>query len=242
MEVRCLNGNLDRGPPGSQRPPRAPCSPDRPPGEAGGTDVTWNAAQGPADGARVCPPASTAPARLRRPRGAAKRRRQAPRCEPDHRSSPHMTWLTTPDGIRLHYEIEGDGPPLVLHLGAGCDSELWRAAGYLEPLAKSYRCVLFDHRGHGRSDRPRGAEANHINRYVGDVVALLDHLGLERVAFWGYSNGGTVGLKVAQEHPNRISALVGSDGISHTTPKQIAEIVARRVPEFREYGWTKLIE
>jgi len=119
-----------------------------------------------------------------------------------------MAFLTAPDGARLHYAVEGDGPPLVLHLGAGCDSDLWRAAGYLEPLATTYRCVLFDHRGHGRSDRPRGADANQINRYVGDVVALLDQLGLERAAFWGYSNGGTVGLKVAQEHPTRINALM----------------------------------
>ena len=152
-----------------------------------------------------------------------------------------MAFLTAPDSTRLHYAVEGGGPPLVLHLGAGCDSELWRAAGYLEPLAKTYRCILFDHRGHGRSDRPLGAAANHINRYASDVVALLDHLELERAAFWGYSNGSTVGLKVAQEHPTRISALVGSDGMSKATPEQIAEIVARRVPEFREHGWTKLI-
>ena len=50
-----------------------------------------------------------------------------------------------------------------------------------------------------------------------------------------------VGLKVAQDHPRRIAALIGSDGLSQTTPEQIAEIVARRVPEFREYGWEKLI-
>src|ERR1700737_261755 len=152
-----------------------------------------------------------------------------------------MAFLTGSDGARLHYEVEGDGPPLVLHLGAGCDSQLWRAAGYLEPLAKTYRCILFDHRGHGPSDRPRGAAANHINRYASDVVALLGHLGLARAAFWGHSNGSTVGLKVAQEHPTRISALIGSGGVGKTTPEQIADIVARRVPEFREHGWTKLI-
>jgi pimeloyl-ACP methyl ester carboxylesterase len=152
-----------------------------------------------------------------------------------------MPFVTAPDGTRLHYNIEGDGPPLILHMGAGCDSELWRAAGYLDPLARSYRCILFDHRGHGRSDRPRGAEANHVNRYVADVVALLDKLGLERAAFWGYSNGSTVGLKVAQDHPTRLAALIGSDGMSETTPAQIAETVAREVPEFREYGWERLI-
>src|ERR1700686_2581565 len=153
-----------------------------------------------------------------------------------------MAFLRSPDGTRLSYEVEGDGPALVLHLGAGCDSELWRAAGYLEPLAKSYRCILFDHRGHGRSDRPRGAEANHINRYVAEVVAVLDQLGLEHAAFWGYSAGPSVGLKLAEENPTRISALIGSGGLGKATPDQLREMVARRVPELREYGWQKMLD
>jgi len=152
-----------------------------------------------------------------------------------------MSFVAAPDGTRLHYEIEGDGPPLILHLGAGCDSGLWRAAGYLEELANSHRCILFDHRGHGRSDRPRGAQANHINRYVADVVALLDHLGLERASFWGYSAGISVGLKVAEDNPTRISALIGSGGLGRATPDQLREILARRVPELREHGWDKML-
>lgn len=152
-----------------------------------------------------------------------------------------MSFLAAVDGTRLYYEIQGDGPPLILHLGAGCDSGLWSAAGYLEPLAKSYRCILFDHRGHGRSDRPRGPEANHINRYVADVVALLDHVGLDRAAFWGYSAGISVGLKVVQENPTRISALIGSGGLGKATPDQVRDIVERRVPEHRDFGWEKLL-
>ena len=152
-----------------------------------------------------------------------------------------VPFATAPDGVRLKYEVKGDGPPLVLHLGSGCDSTLWGSAGYAEPLSNSYRCVLFDHRGHGESDRPRGAEANHIDRYVADVIALLDHLELERVAFWGYSSAVGVGLKLAQEHPTRISALVGSGSVSERTQEQIVEMVARGVPEIREYGWEKVI-
>jgi len=152
-----------------------------------------------------------------------------------------MAFLTAADGARLHYKIEGEGPPLILHTGSGCDAELWRAAGYVDSLATSYRCILFDHRGHGLSDKPRGPEANHINRYVADVVALLDHLGLEHAAFWGYSAGISVGLKVAQENPTRITALVGSGGLGKTTPEQLCQIVARRVPELREHGWEKML-
>src|SRR6266568_6111604 len=119
-----------------------------------------------------------------------------------------MPFVTAPDGVRLKYELAGQGPALLLHLGAGCDSSLWDAAGYVGPLSVSYQCILFDHRGHGESDHPRGSEANHLDRYVADVLALLEHLGIERTAFWGYSSGVSVGLKIADEHPARMWALV----------------------------------
>jgi len=48
------------------------------------------------------------------------------------------------DGVRLHYEVEGDGPPVLLHLGAGCDAYLWRAAGYVGALSaqRSSSCLI----------------------------------------------------------------------------------------------------
>ena len=152
-----------------------------------------------------------------------------------------VPFLTSPDGVRLKYELEGSGPPLLLHLGAGCDSGLWQAAGYLEPLSKSYQCILFDHRGHGESDHPRGVEANRIDRYEDDVVALLDLLGIASAAFWGYSAGISVGMKLADDHPSRVRALIGSGGMSETSPTEYAEFVGRLVPELQEYAWEKMI-
>src|ERR1700737_3780085 len=119
-----------------------------------------------------------------------------------------MPFVTAPDGVRLHYELEGNGPPLLLHLGAGCDCDLWRAAGYVEPLAKKYQCILFDHRGHGTSDRPREVAANHIDRYVDDVGALLDHLRMDWVHFWGWSNAMFVACAVAERFPARVRSLI----------------------------------
>jgi pimeloyl-ACP methyl ester carboxylesterase len=58
-----------------------------------------------------------------------------------------MATFTAPDGVRLRYEVEGEGPALLLHLGAGCDAGLWRAAGYARRLCGSFRYILFDHRG-----------------------------------------------------------------------------------------------
>ncbi len=91
-------------------------------------------------------------------------------------------------GVRLFYEIVGDGEPVVLHTGAGGDRTMWRHAGYLDEL-RDFQMVLFDHRGHGQSDKPRILEAHRLEVYVADVVALLDHLALPRAAFWGYSDG-----------------------------------------------------
>ena len=154
-----------------------------------------------------------------------------------------MPTFTAPDGVRLHYEVEGSGPPLVLHLGAGADADLWRAAGYVEPLSRAYSCVLFDHRGHGQSEHPTGVAANHIDRYADDVVALVEHLGHSRVFFFGWSNGMTVGLKVAHQHPRLFEAQVLFGGMSRrAAPDQILESTKQRLAAMREKGWRYILD
>ena len=154
-----------------------------------------------------------------------------------------MAFFTSPDGVRLHYEIEGSGPPLILHLGAGCDSDVWRAAGYVVPLAKSYTCVLFDHRGHGKSDHPSSIEANHIDRYADDLAALVEHLGHKSVAVFAWSSGVTVALKAADEHPGLFDRLVLSGAIGRrATQEQIEKGVAERLPLMRQKGWWYLLD
>ncbi len=145
--------------------------------------------------------------------------------------------------MRLCYEIEGDGPPLILHVGAGCDADLWRAAGYLEPLARSYTCVLFDHRGHGKSDHPTSVEANHIDRYADDVVALVEHLGHSRVSYFGWSNGIQVGLKAADLCPGIFDSLILLGAIPpFRTPEQLLAANPGRLAALRERGWWAVIE
>lgn len=154
-----------------------------------------------------------------------------------------MAFFTSRDGVKLHYKVEGSGPPLVFHLGAGADSELWRKAGYVGPLSRSYACVLFDHRGHGESDHPAGVEANHIDRYADDVAALVEHLGYSSVAFFGWSNGFTVGLKAADVRPEMFDALILFGGIGRrATQEQIEASIAERVPLMREKGWSLILD
>lgn len=111
--------------------------------------------------------------------------------------------------VRIYYEIEGRGPPLLLHTGAGGDLEIWREAGYPAGL-EGFRLILMDQRGRGRSSRPGRVEDHSMFHYAEDVVAVLDEAGVESAGFWGYSNGMHVGLAVGSLHPQRLRALIGT--------------------------------
>lgn len=123
-----------------------------------------------------------------------------------------MPFVSATDGTRLYYETVGTGPPLVQTGGAG-DGSMWRDAGYVGPLSSSYQCILFDHRGHGQSDRPRGRESHSVQRYANDAVELLDQVGVQRAGFWGYSQGWMIGLALAALHPERVVGLLGTGAI-----------------------------
>lgn len=109
----------------------------------------------------------------------------------------------------IHHEVEGEGFPLFLHTGGAGDLRMWRMAGYVDGL-HGYRLVLLDHRGRGRTPP---ADSYTPAELAADVVEVADALGLERFAFWGYSQGARVGYELAATHPSRVAALVGSGGI-----------------------------
>jgi pimeloyl-ACP methyl ester carboxylesterase len=110
--------------------------------------------------------------------------------------------------VALWWEDSGPAEafPVILHTGGAGAGSMWQSGGYVERLA-GFRLVLFDHRGHGRSDRPAGVAAHRIEEYVADVSALAAAAGLDRYAFVGYSFGGAVGLRLAARDA-RMRALV----------------------------------
>ncbi|HEV8191111.1 MAG TPA: alpha/beta hydrolase [Ktedonobacterales bacterium] len=143
-----------------------------------------------------------------------------------------VPYITNAD-VKLYYEVEGEGPPLVLHTGGGGAGSMWRDGGYVTGLT-GFQCILFDHRGHGRSDAPETLESYRIEHYVTDVVSVPDALGLSRSEFWGYSDGAQVGYALAAAHPERVAALValGTTGdADRMTPaeRMEAEDLARRL-------------
>ncbi|MHC3370011.1 alpha/beta fold hydrolase [Rhodococcus aetherivorans] len=97
--------------------------------------------------------------------------------------------------------IESDAgagsPSLLLAHGSALSSAIWRGFGYVRPLRERYRLILPDLRGHGRSDKPHVPDAYAMDLIVGDVLAVLDAAGTERVHYLGYSFGARVGLSLA---------------------------------------------
>ena len=111
-------------------------------------------------------------------------------------------------GIHIHYQIEGEGPPLVLQHGFTGNIKRWYLAGYVDALKPNYQLILVDARGHGASDKPHDPAAYTLPLHVGDVIAVLDALHLNKVNFWGYSMGGHIGFGMAKYAPKRVHALI----------------------------------
>jgi pimeloyl-ACP methyl ester carboxylesterase len=91
------------------------------------------------------------------------------------------------DGIRIHYQVEGDGPPLVMQHGYTDSIETWYELGYVDALKKGHRLILVDARGHGASDKPHDTAAYANDLRVADIVAVLRELNIPRADYFGYS-------------------------------------------------------
>jgi len=111
-------------------------------------------------------------------------------------------------GLQIYYEVIGNGPPVVLHHGTMGSSEIMKLDGYVDALSDNFQVVLFDARGHGKSDKPLEKSEYTIDKLAGDVVAVLDDIGLSRAGFWGYSWGARVGFGLGDLAPNRFKGFV----------------------------------
>lgn len=112
------------------------------------------------------------------------------------------------DDVRIHYQIEGRGPPLILHHGYASSAQIWRQAGYTEALRGEYKLILVEARGHGASGKPHAVRDYALRLRVGDVVAVLDALDVSQAHFFGYSMGGWIGFGMTRYAPHRLSSLI----------------------------------
>jgi pimeloyl-ACP methyl ester carboxylesterase len=136
--------------------------------------------------------------------------------------------------VRICYEVIGDGPPLVLQHGLWGSLEAWKRFKYVDALKDNYQLILIDARGHGKSDKPHEPKQYSMKHMTGDVVAVLDDLGITRANFWGYSMGGRIGLALGKYAPDRFSSLIiGGFGLSEKDSKHEVEELQETVRFFR---------
>jgi pimeloyl-ACP methyl ester carboxylesterase len=159
-------------------------------------------------------------------------------------------------GLRLAYDVEGDGPPIVLvHGFASNRATNWRSPGWYRALTDAGRMVIgLDVRGHGESDKPHDPAAYDEGELERDVVRLLDHLKIERADVMGYSMGGFITLRLLAEQPQRLnSAIIAgvgenyyrptsanggkiAEGLRAATSRDVNDPVARQFRVFAEHG------
>ncbi len=111
-------------------------------------------------------------------------------------------------GVTMYYEVHGSGPRVFVFMhGILLDANLNRRLA-TDLAAAGNRVILLDLPGHGLSEKPRRASYHRMDTYARHVVALLDHLGVEKAVVGGVSLGGNVALLVASQSPARVQGLV----------------------------------
>ncbi|MDQ1194978.1 3-oxoadipate enol-lactonase/4-carboxymuconolactone decarboxylase [Rhizobium sp. SORGH_AS 787] len=142
------------------------------------------------------------------------------------------------DGVAIHYRTVGlaPGKPVIAFVNSlGTDFRIWDDV--MRELGDSYAYVLHDKRGHGLSGV--GVAPYTIEAHAHDLIALLDHLKIDRVIVWGLSVGGLVAQSLATTHPERVSALI----LSNTAHKiGTTEMWNARIDAIKAQGLASLVD
>ena len=110
------------------------------------------------------------------------------------------------DGVRIHYEVHGDGPPVLLSHGYSATCRMWD--GQIAALKDRYKVIVWDMRGHGESDYPADPKAYSEALTVGDMAALLRACGAGQAVIAGLSLGGYMSLAFHATHPQLTRAVM----------------------------------
>ena len=124
--------------------------------------------------------------------------------------------ITTSDGVGLAVEVAGAGPGLMLVHGLGGAKEDF--SDHVPTLARDHTVVVFDHRGHGASDKPTDHAAYSIDRLATDITDVADACGLDRFRLLGHSMGGMAARRIPLREPDRVDALVMMDTCAAPIP------------------------
>lgn len=150
---------------------------------------------------------------------------------------PFQARFSTAPGFRMHYVDEGSGKPIVLLHGEPTWGYLYRR--FIPPLAESFRVIVPDHMGFGKSETPQDQEYT-LETHVGNLTALIDELGLDRVTLVGQDWGGPMLAAYTVRHPERVrrvclmNSVCGYGGM-------VAPRDAPKPPKLHESEWFRWV-
>lgn len=136
-----------------------------------------------------------------------------------HAQTTRDPLFTSFDGTQIHYDVLGEGKPVVLLHGFITNGESWKRAPVRQALADGgFKVVTLDLRGNGRSDKPHTAEAYRDNAELKDVMALMKHLNLTNYDVVGYSRGAILTAKLLTMDKQVRRAVMGGMSADFTDP------------------------
>ena len=125
--------------------------------------------------------------------------------------------VASADGVPIFYRSTGSGEPTVVLVHCwGCSSDEWTDT--IGPLAATHRVVALDLAGHGRSGKARTAWT--VPSFVGDIRAVIDHLGVTKAIIVGHSMSGTIAIETAVELPGKVVGVVPVDALHDAVAAQ----------------------
>lgn len=124
-------------------------------------------------------------------------------------------------GIKVYYDTYGEGTPIVFLHPWTTNGGIWYFQAFR--FARTHKVVVIDHRGHGRSDKPKSGYS--IQEHASDVIAVLDAAGVKKAIFVGNSIGGMITMQVNLDHPERVIGnliLSSGTGLGEGMPPEAA--------------------
>jgi pimeloyl-ACP methyl ester carboxylesterase/predicted glycosyltransferase len=132
---------------------------------------------------------------------------------------PRKDGFVERDGVKLHYEIYGDGPQTMVFVPpwAIVHSRIYKAQ--LPYFSERFRCITYDGRGNGKSDRPEDVAAYSLENHVADALAVMDATDAGQAILVGLSYGGLLASILAAHHPERVKAAILAGTVATVGPE-----------------------
>lgn len=145
--------------------------------------------------------------------------------------------MATINGLDIHHEIQGDGPPIVFIHGLGATSNVWHAQRMT--LSKNYRVIIYDRSGSGRSQQARDGYS--IDTWADELAGLLDHLAIPSAVVVGHSLGSMVAQRFAGKYAQRTKALTLA-GAEADIPPEGKKALTDRARSIETHGLLAVVE